>query len=119
MCVCFVLVHNAHICWNRKACKFSPILKSICKSTHIFTGHRPDIAKQLGFKGAKIPLPFGPAEGERGLAENCARVEDVRAAVGPEFPLMLDCYMSLVRSSLHHPVTHPKLVMENEFDKEG
>lgn len=56
---------------------------------------RPDIAKQLGFKGAKIPLPFGPAEGERGLAENCARVEDVRAAVGPEFPLMLDCYMSL------------------------
>eukprot|EP01114_Cavostelium_apophysatum_P014321 TRINITY_DN3682_c0_g1_i1.p1 TRINITY_DN3682_c0_g1~~TRINITY_DN3682_c0_g1_i1.p1 ORF type:complete len:428 (-),score=87.41 TRINITY_DN3682_c0_g1_i1:17-1300(-) len=59
------------------------------------TTARPDIAKQLGFKGAKIPLPYGPAEGHEGLKKNFERVREVRELIGPDFPLMIDCYMSL------------------------
>jgi L-rhamnonate dehydratase len=59
------------------------------------TGARPDIAKQLGFIGGKMPLHHGPAEGEEGFARNIAMLEDMRAKVGPDFWLMLDCWMSL------------------------
>jgi L-rhamnonate dehydratase len=59
------------------------------------TGARPDIAKQLGFIGGKLPLHHGPAEGEEGFARNIAMLEDMRAKVGPDFWLMLDCWMSL------------------------
>jgi len=59
------------------------------------TTARPDIAKQLGFKGAKIPLPYGPGDGDEGLRKNIARVREARNLVGPDFPLMIDCYMSL------------------------
>ena len=31
------------------------------------TGARPDIAKELGFIGGKMPLHHGPAEGAEGL----------------------------------------------------
>src|ERR1700721_588516 len=34
------------------------------------TGARPDLAKQLGFIGGKMPLHHGPAEGEEGLKAN-------------------------------------------------
>ena len=34
------------------------------------TGIRPDIAKDLGFIGGKLPLKHGPAEGSEGLAKN-------------------------------------------------
>ena len=30
------------------------------------TTARPDLAYQLGFKGAKFPLPYGPADGNDG-----------------------------------------------------
>jgi L-rhamnonate dehydratase len=59
------------------------------------TGARPDIAKQLGFIGGKLPLHHGPAEGEEGLAKNLAMLADMRGKVGPDFWLMLDCWMSL------------------------
>jgi L-rhamnonate dehydratase len=59
------------------------------------TGARPDIAKQLGFIGGKIPLQHGPAEGEEGLAKTLARLSDLRTKCGKEFWLMLDCWMSL------------------------
>ena len=59
------------------------------------TGARPDIAKELGFIGGKMPLHHGPAEGEEGFARNIAMLEDMRAKVGPDFWLMLDCWMSL------------------------
>ncbi|HET8627306.1 MAG TPA: L-rhamnonate dehydratase [Thermomicrobiales bacterium] len=59
------------------------------------TTARPDLARALGFHGAKIPLPHSPAEGEEGLRRNVARVAEARASVGPVFPLMLDCYMAL------------------------
>lgn len=31
------------------------------------TTARPDLAKQMGFFGAKFPLPYGPASGEKGM----------------------------------------------------
>ncbi len=49
----------------------------------------------LGFFGAKVPLPEGPFDGEAGLRRNVAYLAAQRAAIGPDYPLMVDCYMSL------------------------
>ena len=59
------------------------------------TGPKPARAKGLGFFGAKLPLPHGPADGAEGLAANVALVAGAREEVGPDFDLMLDCYMAL------------------------
>ena len=59
------------------------------------TGPRPDIAKAQGFWGGKVPLPHGPADGLAGLRENVAFLAAHRETVGFDFPLMVDCYMSL------------------------
>lgn len=59
------------------------------------TTSRPDLAQQLGFHGAKFPLPYGPANGDKGMRQNIELVQMWRNAVGPDFPLMIDCYMSL------------------------
>ncbi len=62
--------------------------------TFYATGARPDLAKKMGFIGGKLPLHHGPAEGEEGLAKNIAMLADMRSKVGPDFWLMLDCWMS-------------------------
>lgn len=59
------------------------------------TGSRPEISQQLGFIGGKVPLPHGPADGPRGLKANVEFLAAHRERVGPDFPLMVDCYMSL------------------------
>ena len=59
------------------------------------TGARPDIAKTLGFIGGKMPLHHGPAEGATGMRQNLAMLAEMRGAVGPDFWLMYDCWMSL------------------------
>jgi len=59
------------------------------------TTSRPDLAKKMGFRAAKFPLPYGPADGEEGMKKNIQRVKEVRDSVGPDFPIMIDCYMSL------------------------
>lgn len=59
------------------------------------TGARPDLAQQMGFIGGKMPLHHGPAEGEEGLHKNIAELAEMRRRVGPDFWLMLDCWMSL------------------------
>ena len=59
------------------------------------TGARPDIAQQLGFIGGKMPLHHAPAEGDEGLAKNLAMIAEMRGRTGPDFWLMLDCWMSL------------------------
>lgn len=59
------------------------------------TGPRPDLAKEMGFWGGKVPLPHSPADGHRGLQQNRDFLAAHRSAVGPDFPLMVDCYMSL------------------------
>lgn len=59
------------------------------------TGPAPDAVKALGFWGAKVPLPHGPGDGEAGLRQNVDFLAGHRAALGPGYPLMVDCYMSL------------------------
>src|SRR5690606_6754572 len=58
--------------------------------TFYATGARPDLAKQMGFVGGKMPLHHGPAEGEEGMAANLAELEAMRSAVGDDFWLMFD-----------------------------
>ncbi|ASR53101.1 L-rhamnonate dehydratase [Blastomonas fulva] len=59
------------------------------------TGARPDIARDLGFIGGKLPLHHGPAEGDEGLKKNVALLADMRARCGDDFWLMYDCWMAL------------------------
>ncbi|MGL4653331.1 L-rhamnonate dehydratase [Cetobacterium sp.] len=59
------------------------------------TGPRPDLAKDMGFIGGKIPLIYGPADGEEGLRKNLELAKDMREKVGPDFLLMWDCWMAL------------------------
>lgn len=59
------------------------------------TGPEPAAAKEMGFFGAKVPLPYGPGEGHEGLKKNVEFLTKHRESVGPDFPLMVDCYMSL------------------------
>jgi L-rhamnonate dehydratase len=59
------------------------------------TGVRPDLAKDMGFLGGKMPLVHGPAEGESGLRANLEQLAAMRARVGNDFWLMFDCWMSL------------------------
>jgi L-rhamnonate dehydratase len=59
------------------------------------TTSRPDMAKDLGFHGAKFPLPYGPSSGVQGLNGNVEFIKSWRDKVGPDFPLMLDCYMAM------------------------
>ncbi|ESO83459.1 hypothetical protein LOTGIDRAFT_133359 [Lottia gigantea] len=59
------------------------------------TTSRPDLAKNFGFVGAKVPCPYGPSEGDDGLKRNVEFFKGWREKVGDDFPLMLDCYMAL------------------------
>lgn len=59
------------------------------------TGPRPDLAKEMGFVGGKMPLVYGPADSEEGLHANMQQAIDMRNKVGDDFWLMWDCWMSL------------------------
>jgi len=59
------------------------------------TSARPDLSKDLGFVGAKIPCPYGPSAGDEGFRKNVEFFAGWREKVGPDFPLSLDCYMAL------------------------
>jgi len=59
------------------------------------TTAKADVAKRHGFAGAKVPCPHGPAAGDEGFRANVAYFKAQREKVGPDFPLMLDCYMAL------------------------
>ncbi len=59
------------------------------------TGARPDLAKQMGFLGGKMPVQHGPAEGDAGLKRTVEKLADMRGKVGDDFWLMFDCWMSL------------------------
>jgi L-rhamnonate dehydratase len=49
------------------------------------TGARPDLAKEMGFIGGKLPLHHGPAEGDAGLRRNLDALADMRSRVGDDF----------------------------------
>ena len=59
------------------------------------TGPAPGAVKELGFWGCKVPLPHSHYDGPDGLRRNVELLAAQREAVGPEFALMVDCYMSL------------------------
>ncbi len=59
------------------------------------TGARPDLAREMGFIGGKLPLHHGPAEREEGLHKNLELLGEMRSRVGDDFWLMYDCWMSL------------------------
>ena len=59
------------------------------------TGPKPEVAQKLGFWGGKVPLPHGPSDGHVGLKQNVEFLKAHREKVGPDFPIMVDCYMSL------------------------
>ncbi|MQA06990.1 MAG: L-rhamnonate dehydratase [Pseudonocardiaceae bacterium] len=59
------------------------------------TTARPDLAQKLGFIGGKMPIRHGPAEGADGMAQTVQRFASMRDAVGTDFWLMADCWMSL------------------------
>ncbi|KAG5633882.1 hypothetical protein H0H81_004600 [Sphagnurus paluster] len=58
------------------------------------TGPLPAEAKRLGFWGGKVPLPYGPEEPD-GMRKNFEFLKKHREDVGPDYPIMVDCYMSL------------------------
>lgn len=59
------------------------------------TGPRPDLAREMGFAGGKLPLAHGPADGAAGLRANVDAFRQMRERVGDDFPLMYDCWMGL------------------------
>jgi L-rhamnonate dehydratase len=59
------------------------------------TGPRPDVAKQLGFVGGKVPLVHGPAEGDAGLRRNLERAAELGELADDGFFLAFDCWMAL------------------------
>jgi L-rhamnonate dehydratase len=59
------------------------------------TTPEPAAIKALGFWGAKVPLPHSHFDGEEGLRQNVEFLRRHRESVGPGYPLMVDCYMSL------------------------
>ena len=69
--------------------------KTVDRLPIYMTSARPDKAKELGFVGGKYCCAYGPADGDEGLRKNIEIHKAWREKVGPDFPLMLDCYMSL------------------------
>jgi L-rhamnonate dehydratase len=59
------------------------------------TGNNPSASKRLGFAGAKTTMTRSPAEGLWALDAELQELATIREAVGADFPLMLDCWMSL------------------------
>lgn len=59
------------------------------------TGPNPAFHRLRGFVGAKVPFPYGPADGRDGLMANVRAIAAHREAGGRDFPLMVDCFMSL------------------------
>lgn len=49
------------------------------------TGPNPPAVKEMGFWGAKVPLPFSPSEGHVGMQKNVDFLKKHRESVGPEW----------------------------------
>ena len=59
------------------------------------TESRPDLAQEMGFIGGKIAVQNGPAQGSEGIKAEIDHLAHMREAVGPDFWLMFDCWMSM------------------------
>jgi L-rhamnonate dehydratase len=51
------------------------------------------LAVEQGFRGVKMSIPYGVADGEKGFQENLRLVREARAQIGPEVELMIDVYL--------------------------
>src|SRR5690606_28739394 len=58
------------------------------------TGNDIETYKALGFRGFKLAMPHGPADGSDGIRKNIELIEWAREIVGPNADIMLDCYMA-------------------------
>jgi L-rhamnonate dehydratase len=58
------------------------------------TGNDVDWYKELGFTAYKLACPYGPADGQDGIARNVEFVARARDIIGPVADLMLDCWMA-------------------------
>src|SRR3954447_15065381 len=58
------------------------------------TGNDVERYHALGFRGFKLAMPHGPADGWDGMKANIELVEQTRDIVGPDADIMLDCYMA-------------------------
>jgi len=58
------------------------------------TGNDVERYRSLGFRGFKLAMPYGPADGWDGMKGNIELVERTRELVGPDAEIMLDCYMA-------------------------
>lgn len=54
-----------------------------------------DWVKELGFTAVKVPCPYAPVHGRRGLQRNVESLASARECMGDEAQLMLDCWMSV------------------------
>jgi len=59
------------------------------------TTPRPDLAQGMGFVGGKMPLIYGPADGDEGFALNLKLAEQMRSRTGGEFFLAYDAWLAL------------------------
>ena len=59
------------------------------------TTPRPDLAAEMGFLGGKLPLVFGPADGDEGVQRNLELAEAMRSATPSDFFLAFDAWMGL------------------------
>ncbi|KAE9392889.1 mandelate racemase/muconate lactonizing enzyme family protein [Gymnopus androsaceus JB14] len=59
------------------------------------TGPLPTETRRMGFWGAKVPLPYSPLDGFDSMRRNLDFLKAHREKVGPDYPIMVDCWMSL------------------------
>ncbi|MES1257482.1 MAG: enolase C-terminal domain-like protein [Acidobacteriota bacterium] len=59
-----------------------------------YTGYDPGAPEAFGIRDMKIAVPYGPADGEAGMAKNEAAVARAREVLGDDAFLALDIYMS-------------------------
>lgn len=59
------------------------------------TGPEPTHARRMGFWGAKVALPYSPKDGFNFVRRNVDFLKAHRQDLGDDFPLMVDCWMSL------------------------
>ena len=59
------------------------------------TGPEPTHARRMGFWGAKVALPYSPKDGFNFVRRNFDFLKEHRQDLGDDFPLMVDCWMSL------------------------
>lgn len=71
----------------------------------------------MGFEAQKWFFPYGPGSGTEGMRHNLAMAQALREAVGPDYPIMFDCWMgwdyTYARDMLRElEPLHPKFIEE-------